>query len=44
MKATLIALAREIRDDGSIVEMTYDFTTLDILLTDFERDVKNWRE
>jgi hypothetical protein len=93
MKARVIATAKEIRDDGSIVEIavwelteplspcrhrykyrlffgkpgkcfvrydnergkgdhrhadsveaTYDFTTLDVLLADFERDVTNWRE
>lgn len=92
MKAVPIAHAKEIRDDGSIVEIrvwelpaplppcthpykyrlyfgrpgecfvrydnergkgdhrhadgvesTYDFTTLDTLLADFERDVTNWR-
>ena len=92
MKAKLIAHAKEIRDDGSIVEIIvwelaepllpcthlykyrlyfgrngdcfvrydyerskgdhrhvgheesgYDFTSLDELLADFERDVTNWR-
>lgn len=92
MKAKLIAQAKEIRDDGSIVEITvwelaeplspcthgykyrlyfgkpgecfvrydnergkgdhrhvgrkesdYEFTNLDSLLADFERDVANWR-
>ncbi len=92
MNATLLAQAKEIRDDGSIVEIVvwklveplppcthrykyrlffglpgecfvrydnergkgdhrhvrgieaaYEFTTLDALLTDFERDVANWR-
>ena len=93
MKARLIAQAKEIRDDASIVEIvvwelaeplppcrhrykyrlfygrpgeclvrydnargkgdhrhadgveaTYEFTTLDALLADFERDVTNWKE
>ena len=93
MKATLIAQAKEVRDDGSIVEIvvwelaeplppcthtykyrlffgasgecfvrydnergkgdhrhaggvesSYEFTDLDTLLTDFERDVTNWRD
>ena len=92
MKAALIAQAKEVRDDGSIVEImvwelpeplppcthpykyrlffghagvclvrydnergkgdhrhagseesAYDFTTLEALLADFERDVTNWR-
>ena len=92
MRATLIAQAKEVRDDGSIVEIAvweldeplapcahrykyrlffgapgacfvrydnergkgdhrhvggeesgYDFTTLEALLADFERDVTNWR-
>jgi len=92
VKATLIAQAKEVRDDGSIIEivvwelaeplapcthpykyrlffgrpgeyfvrydnergkgdhrhvgseeMVYDFSTLDALLIDFERDVMNWR-
>ena len=92
MKATLIAQAKEVRDDGTIVEIMiwelpeplppcthlykyrlyfglagecfvrydnergkgdhrhaggdesdYDFTTLEALLADFERDVTNWR-
>ena len=92
MKAALIAQAKEVRDDGSIVEIVvwelaepstpcvhrykyrlflgiadecfvrydnergkgdhrhvggsesvYDFTTLEALLADFERDVTNWR-
>mgnify|MGYP003383346354 CR=1 FL=1 len=93
MKARLIAQAKEIRDDASIVEIVvwelaeplppcrhrykyrlfygrpgeclvrydnergkgdhrhadgveaaYEFTTLDALLADFERDVTNWKE
>jgi hypothetical protein len=93
MKATLIAQAKEVRDDGSIVEIvvwelaeplppcahpykyrlffgasgecfvrydnergkgdhrhaggvetSYEFTDLDALLADFERDVTNWRD
>ena len=93
MKAALIAQAKEIRDNGTIVEIvvwelaeplppcrhpykyrlffgrsgecfarydnergkgdhrhaggveaTYDFTSLENLLADFERDVTNWRE
>ena len=93
MKAVLIAQAKEVRDDGSIVEIVvwevaeplppcthpykyrlffglagecyvrydnergkgdhrhigsdeliYNFTTLDTLLADFERDVMNWRQ
>jgi len=100
MKATLIVQAKEVRDDGSIIEIVvwelavplppcvhpykyrlffgqsgecfvrydnergkgdhrhlypsgytggmesesaYDFTTLEVLLADFERDVENWR-
>ena len=92
MNTTLVAQAKEVRDDGSIVEIVvwelaeplppcahpykyrlffgrsgesfvrydnelgkgdhrhaggeesnYDFTTLETLLTDFERDVSNWR-
>jgi hypothetical protein len=92
MKAALIAQAKEVRDDGSIVEIVvwelddplppcrhsykyrlffglagecfvrydnergkgdhrhargkesvYEFTTLEALLADFERDVTNWR-
>lgn len=92
MKAALIAQAKEVRDDGTIVEIivwelaepmppcthpykyrlffgqsgrcfvrydnergkgdhqhagdvesTYEFTSLDTLLADFERDVTNWR-
>lgn len=92
MKAALVAQAKEVRDDGSIVEIVvwelpeplppcahpykyrlyfgtpgecfvrydnergkgdhrhagsvesdYDFTTLDALLADFERDIANWR-
>ena len=92
MKATLIGQAKEVRDDGSIVEIvvwelaeplppcahsykyrlffgasgecfvrydnergkgdhrhaggvetSYEFTDLDALLADFERDVTNWR-
>ena len=92
MKATLIAQAKEVRDDGSIVDIVvwelstplspcahfykyrlffgrpgecfvrydnergkgdhrhvgevesdYEFSTLDALLADFERDVTNWR-
>ncbi len=38
MKATLIAQAKEVLDDGSIVEIVV------WELTDFERDVTNWRD
>ncbi|MDP2810929.1 MAG: DUF6516 family protein [Rhodocyclaceae bacterium] len=54
MKAALIAQAKEVRYDNERgkgdhrhaggVEAAYDFTSLEDLLADFERDVTNWRE
>ena len=42
MKAVLIAQAKEVRDDGSIVEIVV-WELAEALLADFERDVTNWR-
>ena len=52
MPAVLLAQAREVRDDGSIIEGDhrhlgdreddYVFTTVEQLLSDFESDVNEW--